>query len=239
MLSWIRSETSLRGLTVAFLDEAMDRLAVAEAVILQAALAGLVADRAVERMIEQQILHDHPLVLLDLGAVGHQHGPVLGRRLAAGDQLGKQLDLAGLGVLGADLDLAHPAVGDHRERGVPAVVGDVDPDSLGHLDGVELLALGDRVFAAIDDDGRHGLAISVRFKCRFGAELRRCIVQPGPVRAMQRGRTGARRADRQQVGVGAMPWAIALLERRDSPRRRLVASGCTLRARRGTWRRRS
>ena len=32
-----------------FLDEAMDRLTVAEAVVLQAALAGLVADRAVER----------------------------------------------------------------------------------------------------------------------------------------------------------------------------------------------
>ena len=43
---------------------------------------------------------------------------------------------------GADLDLAHPAVGDHRERGVPAIIGDVDPGELGGLDGVELLALG-------------------------------------------------------------------------------------------------
>ena len=68
----------------------------------------------------------------------------LAGRLAAGDQLGQHLDLAGLGVLGAGLDLAHPAVGHDRKRGVPAVIGDVDPDPLGHLDGVELFALGDR-----------------------------------------------------------------------------------------------
>ncbi len=66
----------------------MRRLSVAIAIILQAALAGLVANRAIERVIDQEILHDHPLVFLDLGAVGHQHGQILGGGLAPGYELG-------------------------------------------------------------------------------------------------------------------------------------------------------
>ena len=168
--SWIASETSFLGLTDPLLDEPVVGLAVLVAVILQAAHAGLVADRAVERVVDQEVFHDHPLMLLHLGAVGDEHGPVLGRRLAAGDELGDHLDLAGLRVLLADLDLAHPAVGDDRERWVPAVIGDVDPSQLGGLDGVELLALGERVVLAVDDDRRH--------RCSFEGLKLKAIHEP-------------------------------------------------------------
>ena len=48
-----------------------------EGVVLQAALAGLVADRAVEGVVDEEELH-HPLLrLLDLGHVGAHHHAVL------------------------------------------------------------------------------------------------------------------------------------------------------------------
>ena len=51
--------------------------AVLEGVVLQAALAGLVADRAVERVVDEEELH-HPLLrLVDLGHVGAHHHAVL------------------------------------------------------------------------------------------------------------------------------------------------------------------
>ncbi len=52
----------LAGVDGPLLDEAVDRLAVLVAVVLQAALAGLVADGAVERVVDQEVFHDHPLV---------------------------------------------------------------------------------------------------------------------------------------------------------------------------------
>ena len=73
-------------------------LAVLEVIVLQQALAGLVADRAVERMVDQQVFFDHRPALLHLLAVGDEHGAVLGRRLAGGHQLGHHRDRAGLGV---------------------------------------------------------------------------------------------------------------------------------------------
>jgi hypothetical protein len=50
-------------------------------------------------------------------------------RATAPDAVGIiHLDLARHGILAADLDLAHPAVGDHRERGVPAYAVHDDSD---------------------------------------------------------------------------------------------------------------
>ena len=154
-LSWIKGETSFRGIDGPLLDEAMHGLTIAEAVILQAAFAGLVADRAIKRVIEQQILHDHPLVLLDLRAVGHEHRQILRLSLAGRYKLGNHLDLAGLGILRAGFDLAHAAICNHRERRVRAVIGNLDPDFLRHLNGVQLLAVGNRILIAINDDSCH------------------------------------------------------------------------------------
>ena len=92
--------------------------------VLQHALAGLVADGAIERMIEQQIPSSVcAWASLALLAVGDDDGAVLGRRLAAGHDLGLHGDGA-VGLAFADLDQAHPATGDDGQRRVPAVVRD-------------------------------------------------------------------------------------------------------------------
>src|SRR5262249_48709345 len=65
---------------------------------------------------------------------------------------------------------AHPAVGHHRQRRMPAIVRDLVPDALRHLDGVELLPLGDRVLGAVDQDGRHFSSCRLLVaSCRFFA----------------------------------------------------------------------
>ena len=90
------------------------RLTVLEVVVLKEALTGLVADRAIDRMIDEQRFLDAGPAVLDQRRVGDDHGAVLRRRLTAGDELRHHRDLAGGGVAGAGLDEAHPAAGHHR-----------------------------------------------------------------------------------------------------------------------------
>ena len=89
-------------------------LAVLEVIVLQVALAGLVADRAIDRMVDQQIFFDHRPALLHLLAVGDEDRVVRGRRLAGGHELGHHRDRAGVGIARAGLDQAHPATGHDR-----------------------------------------------------------------------------------------------------------------------------
>jgi hypothetical protein len=99
--------------------EARERLAVLERVVLEAALARLVADRAVERVVDEQELHHRALRFGGLGDSVRTTMPSLHHlRRAGGLQLGHALDL----------DQAHPALADHREARVVAVVGDLDAD---------------------------------------------------------------------------------------------------------------
>src|SRR5258708_3224343 len=56
----------LPGIDQPLLDEAVAGLAMMIAIILEAAFAGLVADGAVKRMVQEQVLHDHTLMFLDL-----------------------------------------------------------------------------------------------------------------------------------------------------------------------------
>ncbi len=131
-------------------------LAVAEVVVLQKALAGLVADRAVDRMTQQQALLDPGLGLADLFAGGDQDRAVAHRRRAGGDELGEHRNLAGFRVADARLDQAHPATAHHRQARVPAIMRDLDPQPGGGLDAVEPLALGDFELPAVDQYARHG-----------------------------------------------------------------------------------
>ena len=73
-------------------------LAVLEVVILEVALARLVADRAIDRVIDQQCFFDKGSTLLDLVGVGDEDGSLFRRRLAGGDELGEHRDRAGLGI---------------------------------------------------------------------------------------------------------------------------------------------
>ena len=87
-------------------------LPVPEMIVLQDALARLVADRAVDRMPQQQALLDHRPGLLHLLAVGRSRPSVGDREVARGDELRLHGDLAGLRVAGAGLDEAHAATAD-------------------------------------------------------------------------------------------------------------------------------
>src|SRR5262249_20986341 len=130
-------------------------LGVAElvAVVLQLALAGLVADGAVERMIEQERFERLRLGGLGLRRIGDDDRAVLGRGLAAWQNLRLHCRLAVFHV--ADFDETHSATGDDGEGGVPAVVGDKDAGPFCGLDTVEAFFVADRDGGAVDVYGRH------------------------------------------------------------------------------------
>src|SRR5579884_1951506 len=122
-----------------WLDEARAAESPAERDVLQRALASLVADRAVERMIDQQELDDRVLRVADTVGLGVDHHPVLDRRRTRGLELGDPLDL----------DQAHPARPDRvAELGLVAEVGDLDIALLGRVD--EHHPVGRAYLAAID-----------------------------------------------------------------------------------------
>ncbi len=129
------------------LDEAAAAQAPAEGDVLQRALAALVADRAVERVVDEQELHDRVLGLADALGLGVDDHPVLDRGRAARLQLGDALHL----------DQAHPAGADGlAELGLVAEVRDLDVALLGGVD--EHGAL-DRLHLAAVDRQLDGLAL--------------------------------------------------------------------------------
>ena len=140
--------------------------------VLQWTLAALVAHGAVERVVDEQQLHDPLLRLLgdrrgELGADHHAVGHRLGAR---GDRL----------ALALDLDQALPAGAGRLEQRVVAEARDLDADPLGHPD--EQLALGrghlDPVDGERDRVRRGGLGLddvatsSVRPYQLLGGQLR-------------------------------------------------------------------
>jgi hypothetical protein len=107
------------------LPEAGEIDAIGHRLVLQVAFAALVADRAVERVVDQQELH-HPFAgLLDHGRVGLDH-----RRLALGPgaQVAHLHRAGGGGFRRAahDLDKAHPAVAGDGQAFVVAEARDLD-----------------------------------------------------------------------------------------------------------------
>ena len=112
--------------------------------VLEGAFAALVADRAVERMVQQQELEDAVLSLLgDLG---------FGLDLHAGRALDHAAGLQGRATTGVDLDEAHPAHADGLHALVVAEARDVGAGALGGVD-EELALPGDDLMAVdLDDD---------------------------------------------------------------------------------------
>ena len=128
-------------------------LAVGHGLVLQRALAALVAHRAVERVVDEQQLHHAALRLLgdrrgQLGADHHALGAGRGAR-------GQRLELA------LDLDQALPAGADRVEQRVVAEPRYLDAEQLGGPD--HQRALGDGDLEAVDGDGdavrRHAAGI--------------------------------------------------------------------------------
>ncbi len=116
-------------------------------VVLQAALAGLVADRAVQRMIDEQELHDGALRFLRIRRAGPDDHAVLHHLRGAG-----RLELPHP----FDLDHAHAALADDRQARVVAVVGNLNP----HLEaGFDEIGSGrDLDLAPVDGQDRHQAA---------------------------------------------------------------------------------
>src|SRR5205085_2806415 len=113
----VLADVRLVGRQVFGIDHPASGAAEAVAVVLQLALAGLVAHRAVERVIEEQRFQRLLLRLAGLVAVGDNDGAVLGGHLAAGHHA-RLHGHAAVRLLFAHFDQAHAAAGDDRQRGV-------------------------------------------------------------------------------------------------------------------------
>ena len=121
---------------------------VLERVILELALAGLITDRTVEWVVQEQELH-HPLA-----RVPHRLGRGTDLHAVSDECVARDLELRH----SLDLDLAEPAGPVDRELRMPAVVGNLDAvheqaeivDGL--QDGASLL---DLVFLPVDLDRGH------------------------------------------------------------------------------------
>jgi hypothetical protein len=126
------------------LDEAARPAAPAVGDVLQRALAALVADRAVERVVDEQELDDRLLCLLDASGLGVDDHAVLDRGRAGGLQLGDALDL----------DQAHAAGADGRtELGLITEDRDLDVAVLGAVDQHDVRRGGD--LSTVDREGHH------------------------------------------------------------------------------------
>ena len=124
--------------------EAREAAAVGHRLVLQVAFAALVADRAVERVIDEQELH-HPFArLLDHRGVGADRLAVGGGQRAARLRLGRP---------GRDLDQAHAAIAGDAEALVVAEARDFLARKLARLQHGR--ALRDLELDAVDGDLRH------------------------------------------------------------------------------------
>ena len=98
--------------------------AVAHRLVLQVALAALVADRAIQRMVDQQEFHHAAARLAHHRAVGVHHHAVGDRIGAGGDRLRRRL---------LDLDQAHAAIAGDRQALVVAEARNFDAGRLAGL----------------------------------------------------------------------------------------------------------
>ena len=126
------------------LGEARPVETVGHRLVLQIALAALVADRAIQRVVDQQELH-HPLARLPhRRRVGADHHVVADRHRAGGDRLGRALHL----------DQAHAAIAGDRQALVIAEARNLHPRLLAGLeDGDPVLDLD---LNPVDGQCRHG-----------------------------------------------------------------------------------
>jgi hypothetical protein len=114
--------------------------AVAHGQVLQLAFTALVADRAVQRVVDEQELHHRLLRLDGLVALGAHHHALGDRRGAGRHGLGRLLDV----------DQAHAAVGRDAELLVVAEVRDVGAGRVGRMH--HHAAFGDADLLAVEFD---------------------------------------------------------------------------------------
>ena len=139
-------------------EKRVSHAAVGHRLVLQRAFAALVADRAVQRVVDQQQLH-HAV----LGLVGGLRGVLGAHHHALGDgdgAAGHRLALA------LDLDQALPARADRVEQRVVAEPRDLHAQQFGGAN--HQRALGNRHLDVVDDDGSPSRPVRqtlVAFRC--------------------------------------------------------------------------
>ena len=129
------------------LDEAGLAGTVGQGLVLQRALAALVADRAVERVVGEEELEDAVLGLLDLLRVGDDLHALASSDVAGGHE--------GRAPRALDLDEAHPADADGLHARVVAEARDVGAGALGGGD--DHLALLGGHLTAVEGEGDLGV----------------------------------------------------------------------------------
>src|SRR5690606_4249101 len=202
-----RAEVQILGRPLR-LAEAAEIHAVGHGLVLKVAFAALVADRAVERVVDEQELH-HPFPrLLDHRRVGLDHR---GLSVRPRPQV---LDLHGAGGGGLrrpahDLDEAHPAVAGNGEPFMVAEARNLHPGLFAGLD--ERQVRIDLDFYVVDDD-----LAEVGHQC-FSVEIR----GPGTVAGGQamKARTMSGASDsaaerRKPPATGPPPMTIEATRRR-------------------------
>ncbi len=136
--------------------------------ILERALAALVADRAIEGMVDEQELEDAVLGLLGDVGLGVDHHVVADGQHATGLQRRT--------ATGVDLDDAHPAHTDRLHPRVVAESGDVDPGVLACVDQQRTRLGGDGL--AVD---RHGDGLGRPLDSGHAAPRSTSVVSDSPM----------------------------------------------------------
>lgn len=165
------------GLFDFVLEEVRPAVAEFDGEFLQAALARFVADRAVERVVDEEEFHHAFAAILDqrgIGARGHAFGDFqgagnlrLGRPGDLGTSVGSEDGLAvGVHLRSADFEQAHAAIARRAQGGVVAVMGDEAAALHAGLD--ELGALGELAPLAVDLHIDHGGAVAAVRAHGFG-----------------------------------------------------------------------
>ena len=122
--------------------------AVRHRLVLQIAFPALIADRTIQRMVDQQKFHHAVTCLLDRLRVGVYRHPVAHRHRAGRDGLRRLLHL----------DQAHPAVAGDRQTFVVAETRDFDAGFLAGLKNGD--AVRDLDFCTVDGEFCHLFARS-------------------------------------------------------------------------------
>ena len=134
--------------------------AVGERLVLQIAFAALVADGAVERMVDEQELHDAFPGAAHQRAVGAHLHAVGGGHGAGGDRLGRAFEL----------DETHAAIAGYRQPLVIAEARDLAARALARLE--QRGAGFDRDLEAVDSQCGHGPPFTRRASCGRGCGAR-------------------------------------------------------------------
>lgn len=198
-------------------DEARHAAAVADRVFLESAFAGLVADRAIERVIDQEKFH-HALAAFFHQLTGGADAHVFGDRVGAGDHRARHpadrfvAVFIALGFLvrrgarrHAGLHKAHTAVAGCGELRVIAVVGHDAADAAACLN--DPCAFGELAPNAVDlyiDHAFFGSKVlwQFQFRSRRGCVAHGIEVKPGAVCQIARpARAGLCRADPCRASV--------------------------------------